>query len=237
MEKLVLEKEPETVVEAETKTEETKTQQIETERKLPKITIKKTTPSPEEVVSSKTEYLNSLDDITIGDFKRKEEQEKAEQFKKEKETLIQQQFETEAKTEKENQTANQNIIEKPNYDLIEENKKIVRLGRKKQDKQKPESKKKNWFLALAIAFGLSATICVTNAVIIDNMQSSIVSLDETYQLNLAKYLKNLAKLDTTKESMEIIPTYPEDLNEAGDIGEKSNWFDRICNFIGGIFGG
>ena len=41
MEKLVLEKEPETVVEAETKTEETKTQQIETERKLPKITIKK----------------------------------------------------------------------------------------------------------------------------------------------------------------------------------------------------
>ena len=233
MEKLVLEKETETVVEAETKTEETKTQQIETERKLPKITIKKITPSSEEVVSSKTEYLNSLDDITIGEFKRKEEQEKAEQFKKEKETLIQQQFETEEK----NQTANQNIIEKPNYDLIEENKKIVRLGRKKQDKQKPESKKKNWFLALAIAFGLSATICVTNAVIIDNMQSSIVSLDETYQLNLAKYLKNLAKLDTTKESMEIIPTYPEDLNEAGDIGEKSNWFDRICNFIGGIFGG
>ena len=232
MEKLVLERETETVVEAETKT-----QQIETERKLPKITIKKTTPSPEEVVSSKTEYLNSLDDITIGDFKRKEEQEKAEQFKKEKETLIQQQFETEAKTEEENKTANQNIIEKPNYDLIEENKKIVRLGRKKQDKQKPESKKKNWFLALAIAFGLSATICVTNAVIIDNMQSSIVSLDETYQLNLAKYLKNLAKLDTTKESMEIIPTYPEDLNEAGDTGEKSNWFDRICNFIGGIFGG
>lgn len=237
MEKLVLEKETETAVETETKTEETKTQQIETERKLPKITIKKTTPSPEEAVSSKTEYLNSLDDITIGDFKRKEEQEKAEQFKKEKETLIQQQFETEAKTETENKTANQNIIEKPNYDLIEENKKIVKLGRKKQDKQKPESKKKNWFLALAIAFGLSATICVTNAVIIDNMQSSIVSLDETYQLNLAKYLKNLAKLDTTKESMEIIPTYPEDLNEAGDIGEKSNWFDRICNFIGGIFGG
>ena len=237
MEKLVLEKETETVVEEEIKTEETKTQQIETERKLPKITIKKTTPSPEEVISSKTEYLNSLDDITIGDFKRKEEQEKAEQFKKEKETLIQQQFETESKTEEENKTVNQNIIEKPNYDLIEENKKIVKLGRKKQDKQKPESKKKNWFLALAIAFGLSATICVTNAVIIDNMQSSIVSLDETYQLNLAKYLKNLAKLDTTKESMEIIPTYPEDLNEAGDTGEKSNWFDRICNFIGGIFGG
>ena len=58
MEKLVLEKETETVVEAETKTEETKTQQIETERKLPKITIKKITPLPEEVVSSKTEYLN-----------------------------------------------------------------------------------------------------------------------------------------------------------------------------------
>ncbi len=236
MEKLVLEKETETVVETETKTEETNTIQPVIERKMPKITIKKTTPSTEEI-SQKTEYLSSLDDITIGDFKRKEEQEKAEQFKKEKETLIQQQFEVEKQTEEENQTANQNIIEKPNYDLIEENKKIVKLGRKKQEKQKPASKKRNWFLALAIAFGLSATICVTNAVLIDNMQSSIVSLDETYELNLAKYLKNLAELDTTKESMEIIPTYPEDFHEAGDAGEKSNWFDRICNFIGGIFGG
>lgn len=229
MEKLVLERETETVV--ETKTEEVKEQQVE-ERKLPKITIKKVAP-PED----KTEYLKSLEDITIGDYKKKEEQEKAEQFKKEKETLIQQQFETEIKPEKEDQTANQNIIEKPNYDLIEDNKKIVKLGRKKQEKQKPAAKKKNWFLALAIAFGISATICVTNAVIIDNMQSSIVQLEETYELNLAKYLKNLAKLDSTKESMEIIPTYPDEFYEAGEIGEKSNWFDRICNFIGGIFGG
>ena len=62
-------------------------------------------------------------------------------------------------------------------------------------------------------------------------------LPEEFRNELAKYLKNLAKLDSTKESMEIIPTYPDEFYEAGEIGEKSNWFDRICNFIGGIFGG
>lgn len=235
MEKSILERETETAVETEVKKEEVQTEQETTERKLPKITIKRTTP-PQETVSHQTEYLNSLEDMTIGDFKKQEEEEKAEKFKQEKEQLIQQQFE-ETATEKETKTANQNIIEKPNYDLIEENKKIVKLGRRKEEKEKPVKKKRNWFLALAIAFGIGATICVTNAVLIDNMQSAIVSLDETYELNLAKYLKNLAKLDTTKESMEIIPTYPEDFVDAGETGKKSNWFDRVCNFIGGIFGG
>ena len=64
-----------------------------------------------------------------------------------------------------------------------------------------------------------------------------MQIDETYKLNLAKYLKNINNLDQAQNSMEFLETYPEDLLDAGDTGEKSNWFDRFCNFIGGIFGG
>ena len=37
--------------------------------------------------------------------------------------------------------------------------------------------------------------------------------------------------------MEMIETYPEDMLDAGDLGKVSNWFDRLCNFIVGMFGG
>jgi len=69
------------------------------------------------------------------------------------------------------------------------------------------------------------------------MSSSFLQLEDVYNINLQKYLNNIYNLDTTKKSMEMLETYPEDLLEAGDFGEKTNWFDTLCNFIGGIFGG
>ena len=105
--------------------------------------------------------------------------------------MIQQQFESE-EVEKEEEQVCQNIIEKPNYDLIEENKKVVKLQCKKKSKAK--SKKKFAGLAIAGALGAGAIICVTNAVIIDNMSSGFVQLEEVYKMNLMKYLKNLIHL-------------------------------------------
>jgi hypothetical protein len=54
---------------------------------------------------------------------------------------------------------------------------------------------------------------------------------------LPKYLKKISDLDTTKKSMEFLETYPEEMQAAGDIGEKTNWFDKFCNWLGGLFGG
>ena len=44
-------------------------------------------------------------------------------------------------------------------------------------------------------------------------------------------------IDTTKKGMEFIETFPEEEFDAGEAGKKSNWFDKLCNFFSGLFGG
>lgn len=128
------------------------------------------------------------------------------------------------------------VIEKPNYDFLQEPKRTIILSKKSEQKKKKISKKTAG-IVLACALAGSSVICATNAVLIDQMSSSFVQIDETYKFNLAKYLKNINNLDATKKSMDFLETYPDDLLNAGDLGEKSNWFDRLCNFLGGLFGG
>ncbi len=224
------------IVEKEVEKKEVVTEQ---KQEQPKVSIKLKLKEEPNNITPSTEYLNSLDNsMTIGDLKRQEEKKKEEQFKIDKEVLIQQQFQQskqEQPKEEKTQQVSQKVIEKPNYDLIEENKKIVKL--KKKTKTKSVNKKKVASIALACALGASAVVCVSNAILIDNMSSSFVQIDETYKLNLAQYLQNIYKLDTAKKGMEIVETYPDDLLDAGDLGEYSNWFDRLCSFLGGLFGG
>lgn len=219
MDRLVVEKEPE----VETKVE-VETEVLEESKKDESMQL--------EDQSSKTQYLSSLENITIADFKKQEEEKTLQEFEKEKENLIAKQYEVAVEEEKQ---VSQNIIEKPNYDLIEENKKLVRLKTRKTEKKK--SNKKLASIAIVCGLAVSALISITNCVIIENMNANYVQIEETYKLNLSKYLKNINNLDQAQNGMELIETYPEDLLDAGDIGKKSNWFDRLCNFIGGIFGG
>lgn len=184
----------------------------------------------------KTEYLNSLENVTLAELKKREEKKQNEDFVKEKEILIQQQFsENKAMEETSMQQTSQKVIEKPNYDLIEEDKKIVKL--KKTDKPKSKSKKRVAGIVLACTLGASAIVCVANTFVLENLNSQFLQIDEIYKFNLASYLKNIYNLDVTQKSMEMIETYPEEILDAGDLGQKSNWFDRLCNFIGGLFGG
>ena len=64
-----------------------------------------------------------------------------------------------------------------------------------------------------------------------------MQIEETYQLNLYRYLKNITKLDTTKQGMQFLETYPGDGESAGEVGKQTNWFDSLCNWLGGVFGG
>ena len=213
MDKLVLEKE--TAVEEKTET------QIEEKTEL-----------KQESVPAKTGYLNSLENITIGDFKKQEEEKKIAEFEKEKEVLIQQQYQ-----EKEEKQESQNIIEKPNYDFIEESKRVIKL-RKNLKPEAEKSKKNKRGIIIAVGLAICSLIAVTNVTILDNYSSNLSNLQhEFYDVNLPKYLKNIANLDTTKKSMEFIETYPEEMQSAGDIGEKTNWYDKLTNFISGAFGG
>jgi hypothetical protein len=217
----------------ETKTEEA----VETEKQPETETIVEAPRSDDLTVSvaqpQTTQYLSSLENITVADYKRQEEEKQLKEFEKEKEELIQKQYEPEAKPKQEE---SQNIIEKPNYDFISEEKNVVKLSKKQQKKSTPVRKKLNLFLSIALA--VCAVVCVTNIVVIDNMSANLTEIEtEFYDINLPKYLKNIANLDTTKKGMDFIETYPEDSYDAGEVGEKSNWFDKICNFFAGLFGG
>lgn len=224
MDKLVLEKS--VAVETE-KQEEIKTK-IENTQKLPEAE-KAGTPI-------QTEYLRSLDNMTIGDFKKQEENEKVKKFEVEREELIQQQYQVEE--EKFPKQESQNVIEKPNYDFIPENKKIIKFHKKEktQNLQKKSPKKRG--IVFAVALAICSVLAVTNITLLESYSANLSNIEqEFYEVNLPKYLKNIANLDTTRKSMEFVETYPQEMQNAGDLGEKTNWYDKLTNFISGVFGG
>ncbi len=117
------------------------------------------------------------------------------------------------------------IIEKPNYDLMPQKKGNVK-------------KKKNLKTALlACALAVCSIGCVAGAVALDNMNAHYMQLEDSYSLNLIDYLNKINNLNATNKGFEFIETYPEEKQEISSIGESTNWFDNLTNFITGVFGG
>lgn len=136
------------------------------------------------------------------------------------------------------------IIERPNYDFIEElspeqRGKIFKLEEQQsQSEAKPKtSKVKN--IIIAILFAIFGVWGIINIATLDNLGGQISDISTEYDMNLISYLNNLHNLDATNgENMEnLFQTIPKDEFPPSSIGEQSNWFDRFCNFIAGLFGG
>ncbi len=198
--------------------------------------------SLKEGANRQTAYLQSLENKTVADIMEERRKKEKEDFDAEKEQLIQKQYEKpkakEEKIKSNEREGNSKTIERPNLDLIEENKKVIKLfKREKQQTQKKKKSSNKAGLVLACTLAGCGIVCVANTVVIDNMNKSLLQIDETYHLNLQKYLKEITKLDQTNKSLEFLETYPEDVLDAGDLGQKSNWFDKLCNFFGSLFGG
>lgn len=232
------------VVDIKKETEKEEKKQEEVSVKQEELATERTEISEEkqeekiEEAPSQTAYLKSFEGKTLADVRHEEEEKKQEEIKQEKEELIEKQYE---KTEeKEEEKPLENIIEKPNYDFIEEKKSIIKIrSKQKKEPEKVARKKgKRFGLFLAIGLGICSVLCVTNVAILDNMSASYSALEsEFYNVNLPKYLKNISNLDTTKKSMEFLETYPQEMQNPADLGQKTNWFDKFCNFLSGIFGG
>lgn len=132
----------------------------------------------------------------------------------------------------------------PNFDFIEtlSEEQHEQIFKKEETKDVEFEKKRKFnlksliFSLLFIIFGIWGIVNIST---IDSLNTQIQSATETYNIHLAKYLENLANLDlTNKENMknlfEVIPT---DTLPPTMVGESSNWFDRFCNFLAGLFGG
>ena len=164
---------------------------------------------------------------------------------KEKEAQVAQEVEAEP-TEAPLQATSESsqIIEKPNYDFVEtltdtQREKIFKIEKKEEEKTKDKPKRLK-IAIISILFAIFGVWGLVNVSQIDNIGSQITQVaKEYYELNLPKYLKKLTALDATNSNnMEnLFQTIPDEDIPPSEILEKSNWFDRFCNFIAGLFGG
>ena len=168
-------------------------------------------------------YLSNFENLTLSDVKSQEAVKEQEPVAQVAEEVV----EEEKPLAVQERTVKKLIIEKPNYDFIA----------KSNKKEKPRRKGKLKTIVLACALAICSVLCVSGAVMCDQLNDNYLELQDTYDLNLRTYLSNINKLNITNQGLEFLETYPEELNAPSDIGKTSNWFDRLANFIAGLFGG
>ena len=168
-------------------------------------------------------YLSNFENLTLADVKPQEAGKEQEPVAQGAEEVV----EEEKPLAVQERTVKKLIIEKPNYDFIA----------KSNKKEKPKRKGKLKTIVLACALAVCSVLCVSGAVMCDQLNNNYLELQDTYDLNLRSYLSNINKLNITNQGLEFLETYPEELNTPSSIGKTSNWFDRIANFIAGLFGG
>lgn len=235
MDRLILEK-----VEKETKVETEKKQTAIEQQPEVKETdnLSKAETQIQEEKAEKIEYndsyVSSFENLTISDVKQLESEEEKtveEESEKFSEPQVEQEVEKEQivlqETQEQSEPVKKLVIERPNYDFIGDKK----TGTKKKKKSKLKA------ALLCCTLAACCVGCVTGSIVIDNLNSQYIALQDEYSLNLATYLRNINNLNATNQGLEFIETYPEDINEISSIGETTNWFDNLSNFIAGIFGG
>lgn len=138
------------------------------------------------------------------------------------------------------------VIEKPNYDFIkplsaEEEEKIFKIEKIEKSAKKSKFNSKRLRLTLFSLLMAVFTIWgIVNVARIDTLQASYNALyQQYYDINLPNYLKNLGQLDAVNQNNmdNLFETIPEESVPPTSIDKKTNWFDRICEFLVGLFGG
>ncbi len=170
----------------------------------------------------------------------------------EKETVVKEKVEKEhkkinlssisAQVEKEPLPTKNIVVETPNYDLIPElppqkQKRVLKLE-KSVEEAKP--KKKNSVLKKVIFASIIALVAglgVFTAVDLSNSIAAYQAAQTQYSVNTFNLIKNIGSVDSGNKMAELIETYPKELLRPDELQKQSNWFDRICNFLSGLFGG
>lgn len=136
------------------------------------------------------------------------------------------------------------VVETPNYDMIKEispekRKQIYKLEKSlpKQEAKPFAFNKKLKIILFAIVFLLGGAFCLTSGIDMINSSTAMQVAQTEYELSVSKLIKKISKIDSGNKTLELIETYPDELKEPSSIDESSNWFDKICNFISGLFGG
>lgn len=150
----------------------------------------------------------------------------------EPETLPEEKEEIEVSSEKE--TVN---------DVIEEN--VSENENKPVKRAKPKTRFRIFVFGL---IGVLACMCgwsIYNAVEIKTLTAEIEQANKIYSVNVYNYIKTISKADdlTNKDSITnldslseagIVPLQPTK-EQPSEYSVKSNWFDRLCNWLSNLF--
>lgn len=213
-----------------------KDQQKEIERKLASIKLVNKKEVKEEKVQDNRKTVFSSNAFPAEEVKKLKEKYSSVESQKELEKEQQEINQIESKVSQ--------VIEKPNYDYMEtlsekQRKKIFSIKKEETPAANKPKKTKFKLIMVSILFAIFGVWGGVNITCINTASSQIAEVSTKYQLNLFNYLKNLYMLDATNsENMKnLFETIPEEGATANVLDEKSNWFDRVCNFLGGLFGG
>ena len=161
--------------------------------------------------------------------------------------------------ESKNQTAPVEEIQEQEVEL-DENKTEQTESRKEHEffeikgkakkKPKPQSFRfKLLTIVYCVIIAVTSGWVITNAVRISNVQSTIESTQNSIEINGLKFKNKIESLDKLKDESEsnensslvpieeIITIQPRPLENPTDYAVQSNWFDKICNWFGHLFGG
>lgn len=205
------------------------TQVAESQTEQEDFVIKK---APKESVSIEQENLSQEADKPVDTLR--------DVAKRQKEFVLRREMQEEVKAKE------SSIIEKPNYDFIEpltseQEERIFKIEREKKTDTKPKFNGKRMRIAIfSILLAVFGVWGIVNVAKIDLLQQSYNALyEQYYNINLPNYLKNLGQLDAVNQSNmdNLFETIPEETVPPATIDKKSNWFDRICEFLVGLFGG
>lgn len=163
----------------------------------------------------------------------------------EKQEIVEQEI---AEPEPENEIIKDNIEE--NSEEIEENvENLNNFEEKVDNKQKKSAKSKTRFKIFI--FGLVGVLAcmigwaIYNAVEIKTLTAEMEQANKIYSVNVYSHISNIAKADdlTNEDSIfnleklstaKIIPVQPTP-QEKVEYSIKSNWFDRLCNWVSNLF--
>lgn len=158
-------------------------------------------------------------------------------------------FEPELQTEQEVTDDIQQSIENDTEEEVDES--SVKENRKRivyAERKKTNLKLRLKLAACAIACVLTCLggWAIYNAVEIKTLTGEAQAKNAQYSINVVKVISNTSKLDDLTnpnsitnldelESANIVQIIPKEKSAPQTIEKKSNWFDRVCNWLSNLF--
>ena len=170
--------------------------------------------------------------------------------------------ETEEQVLTEEQTLAEKEIEEesPESEITEETETLSEVVEEKDEeakeevliekKIKPKTNIKARLKVAVVAFALVLTcVCgwsIYNAVKVKTLTAELQAEQARYSVNVVKVISNIQKLDDLSnpnsitnldelEKAEVINIVPKEEKTPMQVEPKSNWFDRVCNWLSNLF--